>query len=139
MATEDNKAHGAHRAWRRDPGARGQRTEQRGTEAWPVLGFAGKGRQGGVNTRLVCSSDISGLWATGVFSAAGHPPRVIQAEECPLLGQGRRLGLAGGLAQVMVGSWRVLGWWGGVWGVQMSEHHSRQKHRYMHTHRCVYT
>lgn len=121
------------------PGGRGQ--NRGGWRPWPVLGFAGKGRHSGVNTRLARSSDFSGVWATGVFSAAGHPAGVVQAEECPLLGQGRwrMLGLAEGLAQVMGGSWWALGWWGGVWGVQMSEHHSRQKHRYIHTHRCVHT
>lgn len=48
-------------------GVRGRGQDRGGQRPRPVLGFAGKGRQGGVNTRLARSSDFSGLWATGVF------------------------------------------------------------------------
>lgn len=54
------------------PGGGAQGSEDRGQDraGWrprPVLGFVGKSKQGGVNPRLACSSDFSGLWATGVF------------------------------------------------------------------------
>ena len=119
-------------------GARDRGQDRGGRRPWSVLGFPGKGRQGGVNMRLAHSSDFSGLWVMGVLSCRtpgwGDPGRGVSP---PGAGQVAEAGLAGGLTPITAvpgGPLAGGGYLPSQARFQMSEHHRRQKTTlYMYT------